>query len=112
MSILIVSPSMLDEVQPVSSSAVAAIAADPTVGAVQPVLRVGAQLSAPGSNVPIDLVLDVIDLQGELWAPSLVRGSLPDDGSGIVVSAEAAADLGQDPVTLWFWITRCSAVAA
>lgn len=87
----------LDGLQPVNGSAIAAIAATPTIGAVQPVLRVGAQLTAAGADEPIDLLLDVIDLDGELWAPTITRGRVPADRSGIVISAEAAADLDVGP---------------
>ncbi len=87
----------LDGLRPVDGPEIAAIAADPTVGAVEPVLRVGAQLTAEGDDAPIDLLLDVIDLDGGLWAPTIIRGGLPADGSGLVISKEAAADLGVGP---------------
>jgi hypothetical protein len=61
------------------------------------VLRVGARLTAPGSNEPIELIVDVTDLDGSVWAPTLVRGELPADRSGLVISAEAASDLAIGP---------------
>ncbi|HEX4984181.1 MAG TPA: FtsX-like permease family protein [Ilumatobacteraceae bacterium] len=78
-------------------SEITAIAADPTVGAVQPVLHVGARLSTDASGEPIDLLIDVIDLDGPVWSPTLVAGALPRDRSGLVVSAEAASDLDIGP---------------
>jgi putative ABC transport system permease protein len=87
----------LQGILPTGGTEIAAITADPTVGAVQPVLRVGATLSTRERTEPIELLLDVIDLDGPVWAPSLVRGALPDDRSGLVISGEAASDLGIGP---------------
>jgi hypothetical protein len=82
---------------PVDGTEIATITKDPTVGSVQPVLRVGARLTAPGSNEPIDLMVDVTDLDGSVWAPTLVRGQLAADRGGLVISAEAASDLAIGP---------------
>ena len=79
-----------------NSAEVAAIRSQPSVGAVQPVLRFGGRLSAPAKQ-PVDVLVDVIDLDGTVWAPTLVRGELPADRSGLVVSQKAASDLGIGP---------------
>lgn len=84
---------MLKEFAPADGTVVAGVRADPTVGLAQPVLHLGARLTA-SAHEPIDLLLDVIDLDGEVWSPTIVRGSIPADRSGIVISAEAASDLG------------------
>ena len=75
---------------------IAAIRSVPSVGEVQPVVRFGGLLTV-GAQPPIDLMVDVIDLDGSIWAPTLVDGQLPPDRSGLVVSAEAATDLGIGP---------------
>ncbi len=79
-----------------NSTEIAAIRAESAVGAVQPVLRFGGRLIA-GTKQPIDLLIDIIDLNGAVWAPTLVRGGLPADRSGLVISEEAASDLGIGP---------------
>jgi putative ABC transport system permease protein len=75
---------------------IAAIAAQPSVGAVQPVLRFGGRLAADGKEA-VDVFVYVIDLDGEVWAPTLVQGGLPPDRAGLVISREAASDLGIGP---------------
>jgi putative ABC transport system permease protein len=78
------------------SDEIIAISSAPSVGQVEPVVRFGARLTA-GTKQPIDLLVDVIDLDGTIWAPTIVRGQLPADRSGLVISAEAASDLGVGP---------------
>jgi putative ABC transport system permease protein len=70
-----------------------AVAAAGSVGAVEPVLRVGGTLSTPGHD-DVEVVLDAIDLDGEVWAPSFARGAPSADGSGLVLAQKAADDLG------------------
>lgn len=80
----------------IGSDEIKAISAAPSVGQVQPVVRFGGRLTA-GTKQPIDLLVDVIDLDGSIWAPTVIRGRLPAGGSGLVISAEAASDLGIGP---------------
>jgi putative ABC transport system permease protein len=75
---------------------VAAIAATATVGDLDPVLRVGARLD-PDGETPVDVVLEVIDLDSDIWAPALASGRRPADSEGLVIAAKAAADLGVEP---------------
>ncbi len=80
----------------------ASVAANPSVGAVEPVLRLGGTLSTPGHG-DIEVALEAIDLNSPLWAPTLEKGGLGDDRSGLVLAQKAADDLGVkvgDTVTL------------
>lgn len=72
------------------------IRSEASVGDVEPVLRFGGRLSN-GSEQPIDLLVDVIDLANGLWTPTIARGEIPADRSGLIISAEAASDLGIEP---------------
>ncbi len=79
-----------------------ALGAAHSVGAVEPVLRLGATLSTPGHQ-NIDVALEAIDLNSSLWAPTLQQGGLRADRAGLVLSRKAADDLGVtvgDTVTL------------
>jgi putative ABC transport system permease protein len=67
-----------------------------SVGEASPVLRSGAVLMAPGRD-DVDVVLEAVDLESDLWAPTASDGSLPVDRPGIVVSRKAADDLGLAP---------------
>jgi putative ABC transport system permease protein len=67
-----------------------------SVGQVGPVLRAGGTLSAPGRD-GVEVLLEAIDLESDLWAPTAARGSLPTDGPGIVLARKAADDLGVAP---------------
>ncbi len=78
------------------SEEIGAITSAPSVGEVQRVLRFSGRVTA-GEKEPIDVLVEVTDLRGDVWAPTLVRGELPADGSGLIISAEAASDLGVDP---------------
>ena len=59
----------------------AAVAAANSVGAVEPVLRVGATLSTPGHET-IPVALDAIDLTSDVWAPTFEKGGLGQDRAG------------------------------
>ena len=82
-----------------NSPELATITAQPSVGAVEPVLRFGGRLLAADA-APIDVIVDVIDLENHVWTPTIVRGAVPADRSGLVISQEAASDLGIGPGSL------------
>jgi putative ABC transport system permease protein len=73
----------------------ATVASASSVGRVEPVLRVGGTLSVPGHD-EIEVLVEAIDLDSDLWTPTFERGGLPADRSGIVIARKAAADLGVD----------------
>jgi putative ABC transport system permease protein len=79
-----------------------AVAAADTVGAVEPVLRVGGTLSTP-DHEDIEVVLEAIDLESDVWVPTFEEGGLGEDRAGLVLARKAADDLGVtvgDTVTL------------
>lgn len=71
---------------------ISAVEGAASVGEVEPVLRLGASVAAPGEE-PLEVALEVLDLDSDLWAPTLERGSPAPDGSGIVLARKAAEDL-------------------
>lgn len=73
----------------------ATIARASSVGTIEPVLRLGGTLSVPGEE-EIEVLVEAIDLDSELWTPTFERGRLPADRSGIVIARKAAEDLGVD----------------
>jgi putative ABC transport system permease protein len=86
----------LDGLTPENGPEVEAVRSAETVGRVSPVLRVGGMLSAPGRE-DVEVILEAIDLESDLWAPTASRGSLPTNGPGIVLARKAADDLGVGP---------------
>lgn len=74
---------------------VAAVAEAGSVGSVEPLIRLGARLGAAGA-ADLDVLLEVINLQSDVWGPSIVRGAVG-DGTGLVIAEKAAADLGVAP---------------
>ncbi|MDO8365137.1 MAG: FtsX-like permease family protein [Actinomycetota bacterium] len=71
-----------------------AIQSSPAVGAVEPVLRVGGSLIAD-NGTEFDVLIEAIDMNSEVWSPTLVRGDpAVAAGDGIVISQSAADDLG------------------
>jgi putative ABC transport system permease protein len=81
----------LERVLPVDDPGVAAIAEADSVGAVVPVLQTGAR--ATGDN-EVDLLVEVLDLDNEMWRPALADGDLATVGDGLILSEVAAEDLG------------------
>ncbi|HET6953688.1 MAG TPA: FtsX-like permease family protein [Acidimicrobiales bacterium] len=79
---------------------VGAVRGAASVGGVAPVLRSGAVLVAPGgtgTEDDIDVLLEAIDLDGDLWTPTAEEGSLPAGREGIVLARSAAEDLDVGP---------------
>ena len=75
------------------SPALAAVADEPAVGDVQPVLRFAGKLQT-GDRAAMDVILDVTDLSGTVWHPTRTAGAA--DSDGLVISQEAARDLAVD----------------
>jgi putative ABC transport system permease protein len=75
---------------------VAAIAATPSVGEVDPVLQVGARLDPDGEE-PVEVLLETIDLDSDIWAPAIAERRGPEASEGLVIAAKAADDLGVGP---------------
>jgi putative ABC transport system permease protein len=73
------------------SPEIAAIGSSPSVGAIEPVLRVGGSVeSSRGES--IDVLLEAVDLDGTVWSPTISSGDK--SRPGVVISEKAAADLG------------------
>lgn len=90
----------LDGFVPVDGAVVSAIAADPSVGAVEPQVRLAGRLAPtdqdPSGSSSFDVLVDVIDFDSAVWRPTLAAGTLA-DRTGVVVSEAAAAELGVGP---------------
>lgn len=85
----------LDAPIAVDSDEFAALATPASVGAVQPVLRVGGRLGSADGTEGFDVLIEAIDMRNDLWIPTASRGSVLD--VGIVISRVAADDLGVGP---------------
>jgi putative ABC transport system permease protein len=81
---------------------VAAVLDSPTLGETDPVLQVGGELI--GQAASFEVLVEFVDFETGLFRPTVVRGVAPvGPGSGLVLSAKAAADLDAavgDEVTL------------
>lgn len=75
---------------PETSEVVAAVAGAGSVASAEPGLQVSAKVVG---TEEIDLRLELLDMDDALWRPSVTSGSIPDP-AGIVLSEEAAGDLG------------------
>jgi putative ABC transport system permease protein len=69
------------------------IGAARSVGAVEPVLRFAGTVQTPG-HTSIDVILEAVDLDSAVWAPTFEQGRLPGNREGLVLSRKAAQDLG------------------
>ena len=82
----------LDRFQPSSSDVVRQVAAAPGAGSVSASVRLPATVASGGHTV--DVVVELLDLDNPVWAPSLVDGSDAKASDGIILSRKAAHDLG------------------
>ena len=81
----------LEGVLPVESPQVAAIGEADSVDGTVPVLQIGAR--ATGDN-DVDLLVEVLDLDNDMWRPELTDGEANSIGNGLILAEVAADDLG------------------
>ncbi len=81
----------LEGVLPVDSPHVAAIGNADSVDGTVPVLQIGAR--AQGEE-DVDLLVEVMDLENEMWRPALTDGDIATVGDGLILAEVAASDLG------------------
>ncbi len=81
----------LEGVLPVDDPSLMAIADAESVGRTQPILQLGAK--AHGDE-EVNLLIEVLDLDNDLWQPEVVAGELADVGAGLILAEAAADDLG------------------
>jgi putative ABC transport system permease protein len=75
---------------------VEAVRAAESVGQAAPVLRLQGRLSVRGRQ-DVEVIVEAIELDSDLWAPTAARGTLPTGGQGMVLARKAADDLGVGP---------------
>ena len=83
-------------IMPASHGVPAALAKVPGVQAVAPTLRLGGTLIADNGS-RIDVQLELLDLQNEVWNPTITDAVDPGGLPGIVLAEKAASDLGLVP---------------
>lgn len=96
----------LDSIVSEAGPEVAEVRAASSVGALSPVLQLGGRLDvlpvgsahesvdevgAPSTDRGFEVMVEAIDLEGGVWAPTLTQQV---DGTGIIISEAAAHDLG------------------
>lgn len=81
----------LEGVLPTADPAVAAIGDASSVGRTQPILQLGAK--AHGEE-DLDLLIEILDMQNDLWQPGIVSGTTVNIGNGLILAEAAAEDLG------------------
>ncbi|MFZ2175378.1 MAG: FtsX-like permease family protein [Rhodococcus sp. (in: high G+C Gram-positive bacteria)] len=80
----------LDSIVQADGPEVAAVLGADSVGEVSPVLQMGGRLAVRG-NEGFDVLLEALDLEDGVWAPTVEGGS---SGMGITIARSAADDLG------------------
>ncbi|HNJ97162.1 MAG TPA: FtsX-like permease family protein [Ilumatobacteraceae bacterium] len=85
----------LDTPIDVASDEFTSLAAQPAVGSVEPVLRVGGRLGTTDGKVTFDVLIEALDMHNAVWAPTAARGSVL--APGIVISRVAADHLSVGP---------------
>ena len=85
----------LDRPYPADGDVIAAIRDSAVAKDVEPQLRLGATVENGGT--PIDLQVQVLRLDSEVWAPNITGGAAGRERMGIYLSELAARDLGVGP---------------
>lgn len=75
-----------------SSPQVQAVLRSPLVGRASPGLEIPARIRHRGHE--LDVLVEMLDLRGGLWRPSVVEGRLETGRPALVISEKAARDLG------------------
>ncbi len=83
---------LLDTFAPTESSLLADIADTDAIGDHQPTLRIPGVVSSGATE--IDLSVELLDLDGGLWSPTLTDELDAGADAGLVLAEKAAADLG------------------
>lgn len=82
----------LDDLRPVDGAVVTGVGATASVGAAQPGVRLGGYLL--GASEPVDVLVDLIPSDAQLWRPEAEEGALPAGPGEILIARAAARDLG------------------
>jgi putative ABC transport system permease protein len=80
---------------PSQGGVVEAIGSQDVVAAVEPGVLLDGRLE--GKDTSVDVQLELLNLDGAIWRPSLIEGDYNRETPGIYVSELAARDLGLDP---------------
>lgn len=84
----------LDTFYPVESESVQAIQAAPVLSMAEPVIKLGGELIHKGETIEVSI--ELLDMDSELWAPTLDEGEMQSGTTGILIAQKAADDLGVD----------------
>lgn len=93
---------VLDDFYPLSGALVSEIAADDKIAQAVPSIVLPGQLAG---DKTFDVMIQLMDLDNDLWTPTIVRGGIQSEGPGVLITEKAARDLGVelgDSVTLHY----------
>ncbi len=82
-----------DGFHPLSDPLISDIAADERIAQAVPAVVLPGQLTG---DQTFDVVVQMMDLENDLWTPTLVRGGVTSDSPGVLINEKAARDLGVD----------------
>jgi len=85
----------LDFFYPSGSPVVAAMSQASTVSAADPSLQLGGYLMHNGAT--IETLLEMVNMDSHLWRPTVTSGAYPGTQLGVLISENAARDLGVRP---------------
>jgi putative ABC transport system permease protein len=91
---------MLDDFYPLSGSVVMGIESEDRIAKSVPSVVLPAELTG---NQTFDVMLQLMDLDNDLWTPTIKEGGVRSEGPGVIIAEKAAQDLGVgvgDVVTL------------
>jgi putative ABC transport system permease protein len=85
----------LDDFRPVDGAVVRGVDAASTVGASEAGVRMGGIMA--GAGEPIDVTVEMVAPDAELWSPAAEEGEVPRRAGEILIARAAAEDLGVGP---------------
>lgn len=82
---------MLDDFYALSGPVVMGIEAEDKIAQSVPSVVLPAELVG---NQPFDVMVQLMDLDNDLWTPTIKEGGLTSEGPGVIIAEKAAQDLG------------------
>ena len=93
---------VFDDFYPLSGALVSEIAASDKIAQAVPSIWLSGQLAG---DETFDVMIQLMDLDNDLWTPTIVEGDAKSQGSGVLITEKAARDLGVgvgDSVDLYY----------
>lgn len=85
----------LDSFYPLALLPISGDDLDPRISKAEPIVTLPGTVSSPNGEA-FDVIVQLMNLDNDLWTPTLLRGDKRTNAPGVIISEKAARDLGVD----------------